>query len=90
MFSHYLVQKGLNGHVIPRLFLSIFLSILVFTGLTMTQYTHADEWTHRKQITIDYTKVSNTNQSNFPVLISRTDANLKTVANGGHVAQADG
>jgi hypothetical protein len=48
-------------------------------------------WTSRKAITIDHTKVSgSSNLTNFPVLISVTDANLKTVANGGSVGKADG
>lgn len=38
-------------------------------------------WTHRTKITIDHTKVPS-DQSYFPVLISRTDANWKTTANG--------
>jgi len=40
-------------------------------------------------ITIDYTKVSST-QTDFPVLISGTYADLKTIANGGYVANANG
>jgi predicted ribosomally synthesized peptide with SipW-like signal peptide len=47
-------------------------------------------WSYRKKITIDHTKVSNTSQSNFPVLISRTDADWKDTTNGGHVGQSDG
>ena len=48
-------------------------------------------WSDRKAITIDHTKVAGaSNISNFPVLISLTDANLATVANGGDVAIADG
>ncbi len=48
-------------------------------------------WTNRKTITIDHTKVSgSTNLTNFPVLVSITDANLKTVANGGNVGKNDG
>jgi hypothetical protein len=38
-----------------------------------------------RTITIDHTKVPNTNQSNFPVLISGTYSYLATVANGGKV-----
>ncbi len=45
----------------------------------------------RKQITIDHTKVSGgADLSNFPVLISMTDVNLKTAANGGHVQNSSG
>jgi len=48
-------------------------------------------WTNRKSITIDHTKVSGlSNLSNFPMLFSVTDANLKTVSNGGRVGKADG
>jgi Concanavalin A-like lectin/glucanases superfamily/Domain of unknown function (DUF2341) len=40
-------------------------------------------------MTIDHTKVPST-QANFTVLVSVTDPALKTVANGGHVANANG
>jgi hypothetical protein len=43
----------------------------------------------KRSMTIDHTKVSST-QSNFTVLVSVTDPALKTVANGGHVANANG
>jgi cell division septation protein DedD len=43
----------------------------------------------RRQMTIDHTKVPST-QTNFTVLVSVTDPALKTVANGGHVANANG
>jgi hypothetical protein len=50
-----------------------------------------NSWTHRKAITIDHTKVSGaSNLTNFAVLFSVTDANLKTVANGGSVGKSDG
>ncbi|HMH45988.1 MAG TPA: hypothetical protein VK557_21040, partial [Pyrinomonadaceae bacterium] len=41
--------------------------------------------TCHRQMTIDHTKVPST-QSNFTVLVSVTDPALKTLANGGHVA----
>ena len=41
-------------------------------------------------LTIDHTKVPNTDQSSFPVLISITNTNLKTVGNGGHVQNSSG
>ncbi len=37
-------------------------------------YNH--NWGYRKEITIDHTKVSNTDQSDFPVLINLTDSDL--------------
>jgi hypothetical protein len=40
-------------------------------------------------MTIDHTKVPST-QSNFTVLVNVTDPALRTVANGGHVANANG
>src|SRR4029077_23347 len=42
-----------------------------------------------RQMTINHTKVPST-QSNFTVLVNVTDPALKTVANGGHVANANG
>ncbi|MFQ5470078.1 MAG: DUF2341 domain-containing protein [Gammaproteobacteria bacterium] len=49
------------------------------------------QFNYRKAITIDATKVSGTgNISNFPLLVSVTDADLKTVANGGKVENANG
>jgi hypothetical protein len=48
-------------------------------------------WTNRKAITIDHTKVSGASSlTNFPMLFSVTDANLKTLANGGSVGKVDG
>src|SRR5574341_919689 len=48
-------------------------------------------WTYRKRITIDRTKVAGAAAlSSFPVLYSVTDANLRTVANGGGVGKNDG
>jgi len=51
----------------------------------------AARWNYRRTITIDHTKVSgSTALTNFAVLVSVTDANLKTVANGGSVGKVDG
>jgi thermitase len=48
-------------------------------------------WTNRKPITVDHTQVSGPSSlSNFPMLFSVIDANLKTVANGGSVGKSDG
>jgi len=41
-------------------------------------------------IPVDYTKVPNTDQTDFPVLVSLTDARFKTVGNGGKVQNANG
>jgi len=45
---------------------------------------------HSRTITIDHTKVPNTDQSYFPVLVSGTYSYLATVANGGLVQNVDG
>ncbi|MCD5401962.1 DUF2341 domain-containing protein [candidate division NPL-UPA2 bacterium] len=45
-------------------------------------------WNYKKQITIDHTRVQAT-ETNFPVLISVTDTDLKDTGNGGPV-QPDG
>jgi hypothetical protein len=47
-------------------------------------------FSYYKTVTIDHTKVPNTDQTNFPVLVSVTDAALKTVGNGGHVQNSSG
>ena len=43
-----------------------------------------------RTITINHTKVPNTNQANFPVLITGTYSDLATTANGGSVTNANG
>src|SRR5690348_4294955 len=45
----------------------------------------------KKQITLAHSQVSGTSDlTNFPVLISVTDTNLKTVGNGGYVQSSSG
>jgi len=46
-------------------------------------------WAYRKKITINPAKVSD-GHSNFPMLFSRTDVDLKATASGGHVASTTG
>ena len=47
-------------------------------------------YSHVRAIVIDHTKVPNTDQANFPVLISGTYSYLATSANGGAVQNANG
>jgi RHS repeat-associated protein len=47
-------------------------------------------YAYRRTITIDHTKVPNTDQTNFPVLMSGTYSYLATTANGGNVQNANG
>lgn len=42
-----------------------------------------------RSLTVNHAQVPST-QTDFPVLVSITDATLKTVANGGHVQRSDG
>ena len=45
---------------------------------------------YQRAITIDHTKVPNTDQVNFPFLFSTTDQAFATIANGGHIASPNG
>lgn len=47
-------------------------------------------YSFRRAITINHTKVANANQTNFPVLVSGTYADLASTANGGSVTNANG
>jgi RHS repeat-associated protein len=55
-------------------------------SFTVAPYVYA----HRRPITIDHTKVPNTDQANFPVLISGVYSFLATTGNGGQVQNANG
>lgn len=47
-------------------------------------------YSYKRSITIDYTKCGTANSTDFPVLVSFTDASFKTVANGGKVQNSNG
>jgi hypothetical protein len=47
-------------------------------------------YSSRRTVTIDHTKVPNTDQSNFPLLFSGTYSFLATTSNGGGVANSNG
>jgi RHS repeat-associated protein len=56
-------------------------------------YNTGGTWNYRKPVVVDHTKVSTVNQTtltDFAVLVSVTDTNLKTTTNGGKVGKADG
>lgn len=65
--------------------------LLLLTGAipAAAQY-WPDGCLYRRAITIDHTKVPNTDQANFPVLISATYSYLATTANGGNVTNTNG
>jgi hypothetical protein len=49
-----------------------------------------EPYTYRRSVTINHAKVPNTDQSNFPLLISGTFPYLATAANGGNVQNPNG
>jgi hypothetical protein len=54
------------------------------------KFTVTTGYANRRSITIDHTNVPNTDQSNFPVLISGTYSYLATTSNGGNVTNSNG
>src|SRR5438128_12675012 len=70
------------------------LLVLLAAGLAATPEARGDAFDYRKPITIDRNKVGTTGApttlTKFPMLYSVTDPNLKTVANGGRVQNANG
>src|SRR5205807_366338 len=57
---------------------------------TVPPVPQGSSYAYRRTITIDHTKVPNTDQSNFPVLIAGTYSYLATTSNGGNVQNANG
>src|SRR5260221_838460 len=52
---------------------------------------YSSAWTNRRKITINHLKVAGgADLTNFPMLVSVTDVELKTVGNGGKVGRSDG
>jgi hypothetical protein len=47
-------------------------------------------YSYYRSVTIDYTKCGTANSTDFPVLVSFTDATFKTVANGGKIQSGAG
>ena len=47
-------------------------------------------YSYYRSVTIDYTKCGTSDSTDFPVLVSFTDLNFRTVANGGRVQNASG
>lgn len=73
--------------MIRLLTLSMALAVIASVNL----FAQPPGYTYGKQILIQASQVSGTgSHTNFPVLISFTDPNLKSAANGGHVQNANG
>jgi RHS repeat-associated protein len=65
--------------------------VTFFLGATSAKaQVWSNGYSYRSTITIDHTKVANTDQSNFPVLISGTYSALATTGNGGYVTSTSG
>src|SRR3984893_2996364 len=62
---------------------------ITLTGFLLIIYSEAQN-KYFRSITLDHTKVPNTNLLNFPVLISGIYPYLKTMGNGGKVRNANG
>lgn len=76
-------------------FLTIILSIIqlslgVFLIPSNKVSAYGNGFLYSRSITIDHTKVPNTDQTDFPVLVSGTYSYLATTANGGNVQNASG
>src|ERR1700675_753921 len=72
----------------------LFLTVFSFIALIAQSPAAAQGWangdSYGRAITIDHTKVPNTDQVNFPVLVSGTYSDLATATNGGSVTSANG
>jgi len=74
----------------PILFLVFFfLSALAWITPALAQ-SWSNGYAHRRAITIDHTRVPNTDQSNFPFLFSGNYSYLATTSNGGNVTNSSG
>lgn len=91
-------KKSILIYYTPFLLIAIilFTYAFLFFGATKTEaawYTSGGTWLYRKQITIDHTKVgvgTTTPLTNFPMLFSVTDSDLKFTGSGGKVASSTG
>src|SRR5689334_3168710 len=77
-------QFKVKSSTLKKGFFCLFVPLLV-----TTKQLQAQGYTYAKTITIQGSKITGT-VTNFPVLISFTDANLKRTTFGGHVQSANG
>lgn len=93
----YIVMKKFLSQYLPYFF-SVFLILAIIALVITVQGSQKVKagFTYYATITIDPTKVPNTDQSNFPVLISGTydgtggEPDLRTTSNGGNVQNSSG
>jgi hypothetical protein len=81
----------MNARFSRTLFMvAVIFSLHLATAASTVAQTWSNSYAYRRAITIDYTKVPNTDRTNFPVLISGTYSYLATIANGGDATNANG
>lgn len=68
----------------------LFAACVIATPTQTQAQVWSNDYSYRSTITIDHTKVSNTDQTDFPVLIAGTYSSLATTANGGDVTNSSG
>src|SRR5580693_6332597 len=76
----------------PILF-AILASPILYFGLALIPLraqTWSNGYTYRRAIIVSHAKVSNTDQADFPVLVSGTYSYLATTGNGGNVTSSSG
>ncbi len=67
------------------------ITALLFLFSSQKAQAQLSGYSFRKAVTIDYNRISGSgNLSNFPLLISLTDNDLRTTTNGGNVQNANG
>src|ERR1043165_3585695 len=89
LFLLFLALFGLQALLPPSRSQGVKHSVLSTTVAALA-VSQGSSYTYRRMITIDHTKVPNTDQTNFPVLISGTYSYLATTTNGGNVQNANG
>src|SRR5215475_11180601 len=76
---------------LAKLILSVCsIGLLIIWAKPVAAQSWSNGYAFRRAITIDHTKVPNSDQSNFPVLVSGTYSFLATTSNGGNVTSASG
>lgn len=92
-------RYGLNKGLFRLISLALLLALLFTSAGTGIVHANPDpgwydaNWAYRKIITTDHTKVPNTDQTDFPVLINRTDADFTKARTDGYdfvFSQSDG
>lgn len=65
-------------------------ALIVIFSYSSASFPQVPGYGYGRSIAIDHRRVPNSDQTDFPVLVSGTFPFLATVANGGHVQSANG